>query len=157
MPAKSRLGFDVVLGDACTTGPRSGRSPAIGRPGPAAVGAPQQVGLEVAALVVVEGGVDGVRVVRRRARGRRRRSRSGTPGNAARRVRQAAAAVLGDLDQAVVGADVEQALAAAATRSSDDDVAVERGRGVLGHRVDAPDAAHHRQRVAVELRGSGRR
>ena len=75
--------------------------------------------------------------------------RSGTPGNRSI-LRQALAAVLRYLDQAVVGAGVEQPFLLRRLGQGGD-VAVERGRDALGDRVRAPDFAHHRQLIAVEL------
>ena len=130
--------------------PRAGRSEVDGRPGAAAVAAAQEVGLEVAALVVVEGGVDDVRV---EARGEEvadvahlRDAREGVlaaPG---------LPRVLAHLHEAVVGPDVEEPLDEGRLLEGDD-VAEEGRRGALGHGVGAPDLAHHLQRVAVDLPG----
>ena len=58
--------------------------------------------------------------------------------------------LLGDLHQAVVGADVEQAFLHRRLGEGDD-VAVERGRAVVGDGVDAPDPSHDLELVAVDL------
>ena len=154
MPAKSRSGVGVVLLDGVD---RAALRQVAGDrgPGAAAVGALQQVGLEVAPLVVVEGGEHGVGVGARgdqvadvgRAPARRGSSRC---------ARQVPPPSSRDLDQAVVGAGVEQPLDERRLVERDER-AVERGRGVLGHRVDAPHAAHHRQLVAVDVAGEVRR
>ena len=62
------------------------------------------------------------------------------------------AAVLGDLHQAIVGADVNQALLFG--RFGDRrDVVIERRGNVLLNGLDGPDFAHQRQLVAIQLAG----
>ncbi len=100
--------------------------------------------------MVVEGGVDDVRV---EARGDEVAD-VGHVGHAGEGLLAAPgpAAVLGDLDEAVVGADVEEALDERRLVERDD-VPVEGRRSVLGHGVRAPHLAHHLQLVAVEPAG----
>src|ERR1043166_2285828 len=60
------------------------------------------------------------------------------------------AAIFADVQDAVVGTDIKQSLFL--LRLSDrGGVAEESSRRVLRHRVDAPDSAHHRQLVAIEI------
>ncbi len=148
-PEEEQLGADVVLDDAPqdlslrqVTGDRG--------PGPAAVGALQQVRGEVARLVVVDDRVDGIgveevglQVVDEELHRHARQPVDLAP---------APAAVLGHLDQPVVGAGVEQPL--------DQRRLGERGdRPVVAHRahvpgrVEAPDPPHHRLRQAVQAAG----
>ena len=117
-------------------------------PGAAAVGAPEQVRLEVAHLVIVEGGVDDRGVARRGLQARD----VGAVGHAGKLLDPApvGAAVLGDLNEAVVGPDVEEPLLSGRFRERDD-VSVERRRDVLGDGVDRPDPSHDRELVAVDL------
>src|SRR6185503_15265837 len=60
------------------------------------------------------------------------------------------AAVFGDLDQPVVGADVDQSffLGRLGKRGR---VAEERGGSVFSYCINAPNLAHHRQLVAIEI------
>src|SRR5262249_21283817 len=146
---EEQVGIDVVFGD--------GQHRAVGgqvagdaRPGPAGVGALEQVRLEVGHLVIVERGVDGVRVVLRGQNA----ANVGALGHAGELVDvpPGAAPGLRDLDQAVVGAGVEKALVLGRFRQGHD-VAVE-GRGqVLGNRVRGPELAHDGELVAIELPG----
>ena len=118
------------------------RTPAL-----AAVGALHHVGREITVLVVVEGGEDRIGVVQ----GSLEPVDVGHLGDLAGLLDlpPVLAAVLGDLDQPVVGAGVDQPLHQRRLAQRDD-VAVERGRGVLGHGVHTPDLAHHLERVAVQ-------
>src|ERR1043165_4205220 len=60
------------------------------------------------------------------------------------------AAVFSDVQHAIIGADVDQSvfLLRLSERGS---IAEESRRSVLRHGVDAPDATHHRQLVAIEI------
>ena len=64
--------------------------------------------------------------------------------------RQCCAAVLGNLDQPVVGAGVDQAFHQGRLGEGDDRP-VKRGRVVLGHGVHTPDPAHDLELVAVDV------
>ncbi len=143
---EEQLRFDVVLhhgvGDFSIWQVAGDRAP-----GPAAVAADKDVGFEVAPLLVVEGRVDGVLVVHRGLEpadvGHRRHAGNLVDGP------PVGAAVLGDLDETVVGADVDQALHQRRLGERDD-VAVVGGGHVLGDRVDRLDLAEDRQRVGVD-------
>ena len=144
---EQQLGFDVVLhqrvDDLAIRQVAGDRAPRL-----AAVAADEDVGLEVGLFLVVEGRVDGVVVVDRGLE----TADVGHLRHAGYLVDRApvGAAVLGHLDQAVVGADVDQAFDQRRLGERDD-VAVVRGRHVLGDRVDALDLAEDRQRVGVDL------
>src|SRR6185312_10348256 len=119
-------------------------------PGFAGVGGLEQVGLEVVVLVVFKRHVDGVGV---EARGQDAADQ-GAVGHAGEFVvaGPVGAAVEGHLHQSIVGARPHEAFLFG--RLGDVLHLAELGGGaVLGHRVGAPDAAHHRQRVAVERAG----
>ncbi len=62
------------------------------------------------------------------------------------------AAVLGHLDEPVVGPDIDQTLHQRRFVEGDD-VAVERGEDVLPHRIDAPHPAHDLELIAVDPAG----
>ena len=89
-------------------GAARGQVPGNGSPGLAPISALEHVRLEVALLVVVEGGVDGVGIVRRGFDIRD----EGVLGDARKGLDLAPvlAGVLGDVDQAVVGAGIDEAL-----------------------------------------------
>ena len=146
MPTKEQLGFDVVL-DERVGDLALGQVAGDRRPARAAIAADVDIGLEVAGLLVVEDGVDGVGVVQRGL------DAEGVAelGHAGRRCGDApvGAAVLGDLDEPVIGADIDQTLDEGRLGERDD-VAVVRGGLVLGHRVDGLDLAEDRQGVAVD-------
>ena len=128
--------------------PARGEVPGDRGPGLPAVRALQEVGLEVAPLVVVEGRVDDVRLVRRgREVGDVGHLRDAGEG---RHLPPAPAAVLRHLDEPVVRPGVDEVRLLRALDEGDD-VSVERRRGVLGDRVDAPDAPHDREAVPVDL------
>ena len=146
---EQQLGIDVILGERVDAA-ALGQVAADADPGLAAVGALDDVGLEVAILVVFVGHIDRAGVMLRGQDA----LHVGILGNAGGLIDLAPvlAAVLGDLHQAVVGADVNQAFHFG--RFGDGaDVVVERGGDVLLNGVDGPDLAHQRQLVAVELRG----
>ena len=93
------------------------------------IGTAQQIRFEITLLVVVESGVQRVRIVLRKqhardiaALGHARETLDATPGSAA---------IGADLDQAIVGANRKQPFDLVALGKRND-VAVERSRGVLG-------------------------
>ena len=140
---------DVVLDDRVRHVP-------LGQVGPDAdparppVAGHQHVRLEVAVLVAVEGGVHGAGVVRTRPHARD----VGHVRHAGERVDPSPGGpvVLGDLDQPVVGAHVDEPLDQRRFIQRDD-VSVDGRRAVLRHRVHRPHAAHHLQLVAVDAAG----
>ena len=142
----------MILGD------RVGRAP-LGeiardqRPASAAIVGLQDVGLVVAALVIVDDGVGDVGVVHRGDDVLDERH----VGHTAERVRAAPvlAAVLGDAHDAVIGADVDQSFLEWTLREPDRGP-VHRGRIVLRDRVHAPDPAHDLELVAIQLPGQVR-
>jgi hypothetical protein len=147
--AEQQVAVDVVFRDAVDGSPR--RQVARGaRPRLARVGRFQDVRCEVAVLVVVEAGVHRAGVVL-----------GGNQLAHVRPVRDAGeqldlapvlAAVLGDLNQPVVGADVDQP-ALEGRFGQRHAVAVQAGRAALEDGVRPPHLAHHRERVAVDLAG----
>ncbi len=148
-PHEEQLRLFLVLGDRVDR-PLLRQVPGDRLPRPAAIATLRDIGLEIAVLVSVEGGVDGVRIVQRSHEVRD----VGPVGDALDAVfaAPALAAILGHLDQPVVGADVDQTLGEG--RFVDrDDVAEERGRPVLGDRVDTPHLVHHLEGVAVDVAG----
>jgi hypothetical protein len=119
-----------------------------------AVGALQEVRREVSILMILDGDIHSGGVVLRRA----------NPGDVGvcRHARQlvdlppVTAAVFADLDQTVVGADIQQAFAFRALGNRGK-VPVQRRRRILRDRFRSPDPAHHRQGVAIDLPGQIRR
>ena len=117
-------------------------------PRAAAVARAHDVRLVVAALEIVDAGVDHIRVVRRR-RDVRDEARVGDARDALD-LPPRTAAVLSDLDQAVVGAGVEQPfLLGRFTQRGH--CAGERGRAVARDGVDAPEPPEHLHRRARDV------
>ena len=118
-----------------------GQIAADAAPGPAAVRAAQDVGGEVAMLVVVNNHIDRVRVVQI--------GFDVVDEVLARHARQASAeapvlaAVFADLDAPVIGSRVEQPLHDRGFRQGRDGMELGHGRQVPG-RVEAPGATHER-------------
>ena len=121
------------------------RTPALAK-----ISTAQQIGLEITILVIVEGGIHGVGSVLREQHARH----VGALGHTREAVdlAPAVATIGGNLDQSIIGANRQQAFGHAALVQCHD-VAVEGGRGVLGHRIHTPDTAHHLELIAVDLSG----
>ena len=136
--APHQMPFGDALGDA--------------GPGAAAVARHQQIRREVPVFVVIQGHVHGVRVVQI---GADVVDESGV-GNARQRAHldapPALAAVLGDLDQAVVGAGVQQPFSKRGFGQRGDRVVVGHGEHIPG-RVPAPGLTHKRHEHAVFVAG----
>ena len=113
-----------------------------------AVAAPEQIGLEVAHLVVVKARIDDIRIML-----------GGEQPAHIRHVRHAGElVVLGPipspvvchLNQAVIGSDIEQTIFLRRFGERHD-VPVKGSGRVLGHCIRSPDASHYRKLVAIDL------
>ena len=148
-PQVEELRIDAILHERIDAAAR-GKVPPDRDPCLPAVATPKHVRFEVAGLVVVEGGVDDVGVMLRRLEPRDVRH-VGHAGDVID-LPPVPAAVFGDLNQAVVGADVDQPLLQRRLGQRDD-VAVPRRRCPFGHGIDTPHPPHDRQLVAVDVAG----
>ena len=106
---EEQVGRHVIDGDR-VGGPALGKVAADVRPVLAAIAAPQHIGLEIAVLVVVEACVNGIRVVPRGLDVRHVHIRGLVREREVLDLAPVLAAILGHLDQAVVGAGIDQAL-----------------------------------------------
>ena len=144
---EKQVRIDVVLRDGQHRAVR--RQVALdGKPGAAGIGALQQIRAEVGVLVVVKRGVHRARLMQRGDEA----ADVGAVRHAGELVHlpPGAAAVFRNLNQAIVRADVNQSLLPRRFGQGHT-VAVERGRDALGDGVGAPDLAHDRQLIAIEL------
>ena len=143
---KQQLRIDVVLGDTVDDVARWQVASDVS-PRPPAIGAAEHVGYKVAVLMIVERGEHGVGVVPRGGQA----AYVGHLGHARKRLDlpPVSAAVLGDLDQPVVGADVDQPLGERRLRQRNA-VAKPRCVVVLGDRVGGLNPAHDLQGVTIE-------